>query len=78
MRRRRELARDLDGIDAKNVVETERGRPRRTDAATASYMHVARGAVGGSGAADDEREATTPAGRRRKLRLEDWEDDDEA
>ena len=82
-RQRRELARDLDGIDAKNVVETEHGRPRRAAAATASdalLQHVAddgpRG--GGSEAADKERKmASSPPGvRRRVLRVDEWEDDD--
>jgi hypothetical protein len=82
-RQRRELARDLDGIDAKNVVETEHGRPRRAAAATASDampQHVAVDAArgGGSGAADEPRKvASSPPGvRRRVLRVDEWEDDD--
>ncbi len=82
-RQRRELARDLDGIDAKNVVETEHGRPRRAAAATVSdampqhaAVDAARGA--GSGAADEPRKvASSPPGvRRRVLRVDECEDDD--
>ncbi len=82
-RQRRELARDLDGIDAKNVVETEHGRPRRAAAVTASdamQQHVANDGArgGGSGAADEPRKtATSPPGvRRRVLRVDEWDDDD--
>jgi hypothetical protein len=83
VRQRRELARDLDGIDAKNVVEAEHGRPRRAAAATASDampQHVANDGArgGGSGAADKERKnASSPSAvRRRVLRVDEWEDDD--
>ncbi len=83
MWQRRELARDLDGIDAKNVVEAEHGRPRRAAAATASdamQQHIANDGAraGGSGAADEPRQvASSPPGvRRRVLRVDEWEDDD--
>ena len=84
MRQRRELARDLDGIDAKNVVETEHGRPRRaaaTTAADAMQTHVANDGARGGGGSEAANEplkvATSPPGaRRRVLRVDEWDDDD--
>ena len=83
MRQRRELARDLDGIDAKNVIETAHGQPRRAAATTASdamQQHVANDGArgGGSGAANEPlKVATSPPGaRRRVLRVDEWEDHD--
>ena len=71
VRQKRERARDLDGIDAKNVVDAE-VRPRRAAAATAD----ARQNVAYGGAGDERAAAASPPGRRRVLRVDEWEDDD--
>ena len=76
MRQKRERARDLDGIDAKNIVE---GRPRRDAVAMAADapQNIAYGGTGG--VADDARDAASSppdARRRRVLRIDEWDDDD--
>ena len=75
VRQKRERARDLDGIDATNLIDAE-VRPRRAAAAAAvlapDVAHTV--AYGGAGAAADA--ASSPPGRRRKLRVDEWEDDD--
>ena len=79
VRQRRERARDLDGIDASNVVREGEVRLRRAAVAAVAPIAAHAMAYGGAGAAVDEARdaALSPPGRRRKLRVDEWDDDDE-